>query len=460
MHNGHGFAEIDLSNMLTKPSEQTHGLVWKVAVNGYDAQDEFDMLPPLGVGRHKFEVYFNRPMNKAVAPTIAMGLRAPYTQNAIAEEGAWNDAGDVYTAYFTITGKQQIDGLNTIYVADAQDDEYFTIPCENVRFHVNVQSAGSMSDGFMAEPGLGKVNLTWDNPEENFDDMLGYNMYRYTVAADGTRSDTTRVNTQLIEPTATALTDFNVKTGTTYCYFYKVMRTSLTELDPSKTVSATPLTAKLGDANGTDDVNVADILSTVSYAVGENPQPFIFEAADINADSEIDILDVVGIARIISGTDAASAARGNASYYIENGHLYVNSDVPVAGVEVHLATENDGSDPLTPSASLAMFEKFTNWKTPDEFVFFAFNFNRETLQPGVNEICAIGYGDVSKLILSDAMGNEIAATRQEESSITSVEVADNKRPAGIYNLLGVKVRSNGGRLPAGVYIINGEKCVK
>lgn len=107
-----GFGYYDLSNTLTCPSAEAHGIVWKVVVNGYDAQDEFEMLPPLGVGKHKFEVYFSRPMDVSVPPTIAMGVRPPYTQHAIAEEGSWSADSLVYTAYLTIDGKTGADGLN------------------------------------------------------------------------------------------------------------------------------------------------------------------------------------------------------------------------------------------------------------------------------------------------------------------------------------------------------------
>ena len=85
-----GFGAYDLSNMLTRPSAEAHGIVWKVVVNGYDAQDEYDILPPLGVGKQKFEVYFNRPMDVSVAPTVAMGAQEPYNQIAIAEDGSWS----------------------------------------------------------------------------------------------------------------------------------------------------------------------------------------------------------------------------------------------------------------------------------------------------------------------------------------------------------------------------------
>ena len=102
IESGDGFGYFDLSNMLTRPTEEAHGIVWKVVVNGYDAQDEFEVLPPLGVGRHKFDVYFNRPMDVSVTPSISMGVRPPYTQVTIAEEGSWSADSTIYTAYLNI----------------------------------------------------------------------------------------------------------------------------------------------------------------------------------------------------------------------------------------------------------------------------------------------------------------------------------------------------------------------
>ena len=37
------------------------GIVWKVLVNGKDAQDEYDQMDPIGVGNHEFKVYFQPP---------------------------------------------------------------------------------------------------------------------------------------------------------------------------------------------------------------------------------------------------------------------------------------------------------------------------------------------------------------------------------------------------------------
>ena len=461
-------AEYDFSNMPTRPYAEAPGIVWKVVVNGYDAQDEFEKLPALGVGTHKFEVYFNRPMNKAVAPAIAMGVRTPYTQTAIGENGSWNDAGDVYTAYLTISGKSSIDGLNRIYVADAEDNEYFPIPVEDSRFNVLVQAAGSLSDGFMAEAGLGRVNLTWDSPEdEDIDDMLGFNMYRYELDAEGNASDTICINRQLLEPqTEMLLTDYDVVPRKTYCYYYKVMRTDLSETSPSKTVAVTPLTAMAGDANGSGDVNVADVITTVNYASGLSPQPFIFEAADMNADQEIDILDVVGIIRVILYPNAATAslsAESTATYWMDaDGTVYVDSPVELAGVQFNVKLRRDGN--ISGCAALEGFEQTGAWTGDDDYIFMAYNLAGRTIAPGCHAIAKIANGEISGTRLSDVMGANVAAALGTPT-VVEMPTPDNAQPSvrGIYNMTGTKVAADAdelSKLPAGVYIVNGQKVIK
>ncbi|MCM1066722.1 MAG: S8 family serine peptidase [Muribaculaceae bacterium] len=461
---GWGMGEYDLSNMLTRPVAEAHGIVWKVVVNGYDAQDDYDIIPALGVGRHKFEVYFNRPMNKAVAPIIAMGVRPPYTQTAIAEDGSWNEAGDIYTAWLTISGRSSYDGMNRIYVAGAEDDEFFEIPLENVRFNVNVQAAGSLSEGFSAEAGVGRVKLDWENSEENFDDMLGYNMYRYTVDAEGAASDTIRVNERLIEPAATALTDYEVVPGTTYCYFYRVMRTDMSENSPSKTVAVTPLTAVAGDANGSGEVDVADVITTVNHAAGMNPRPFIFDAADMNHDSEIDILDVVGIIRTILNPSAAATAsvESSAMYYIEDGTLYIDTPVALAGVQVNINMPRTSS--ATAASALDGFEKTGAWIADDEYIFLAYTMRNLSVPSGSHAILNLGPDAAVKAVkLAAPDGSNVLAVEGNQSTGVGSVSVDTAAPAGVYTPLGIKLADDAEaleRLPRGIYIVNGTKIVK
>jgi subtilisin family serine protease len=473
-----GYAQLDLSNMLTQPNPEAHGIVWKVVVNGFDAQDEFEQLPPLGVGRHKFEVYFNRPMNKEVAPQISFGVREPYTQHPVAEDGSWNEEGTIYTAYCAINGKTKSDGLNRIYVYGAEDDEFFEIPYENTRFNINIQAAGSMATGFMAEAGLGKVNLTWNNDENNFDDAMGFNVYRYNYVEKDSLDrygrptgvkiivpDTIRINQDIVDVEATSFIDYDVKPGETYYYYYKVLSTDLQEYDVSNIVAATPQTGELGDANGSGEVDVADVITTVNYAAGQQPKPFIFEAADMNTDLSIDILDVIGIIKKIMNPTAGTQAfeEATAIYTIENGILYVESPIALAGVQVQLALDGRGNkEEFRVAEDLNGFEHTSAWLSDNDYLFLAYNMNGKTLAPGKHALLHIGNGLIAQMRLADANGRNVEAVGSEATKINRM-ASDVMNVPGIYDLQGRKITGDSGlqgQLPKGVYIIDGKKVVR
>ena len=483
------YGQIDLSNMPTRPYAEAHGIVWKVCVNGKDAQDEYEDLAPLGVGKHKFEVYFNRPMNKNVAPQIAFGLRDPYTQNAVAEDGSWNEEGTIYTAYKTITGKTKSDGVNRIYVYGAEDNEYFEIPYEKNRFNFMINAAGSMATGFAGEAQMGRVKLTWNNENNNFDDAMGFNIYRFGEEYEKTLpagyyngitptewgvgtyydertvmvADTIRINQEIVDIETTDYTDYDVTPGETYYYMYKVLSTDLKEYDVSNVVAVTPLTATMGDANGSGDVDVADVITTVNYAAGMKPKPFIFEAADMNTDLQIDILDVVGIIQKILNPSAQSMSlmsEATATYTVEDGVLYVESPVALAGVQVQL-NMNEKRD-VTTTETLNGFEQVSAWLSDNDMLFLAYNMNGKTLSAGKHALLNIGNADLSTLRLSDSQGRNV---KVGAGSITGIKALGSKvlQQGGIFNLNGQKMSGNETdlkKLPKGVYIINGEKVVK
>ena len=416
-----GYGGYDFSYMLDRPSAEAHGIVWKVLVNGYDAQDEFEMLPPLGVGKHKFDVYFNRPMDTSVAPTISMGVRQPYTQVSIAKDGAWSADSLVYTAYLTIDGKTNTDGLNRIYVYGARDNEYFDIPEENFRFNVEVAAAGSMATGLMAEAGLGKVKLTWETDEEDFEDLLGYNIYRYTKDTLGVESDSLIVNPNVLEAEEVEFTDYNVIPGTTYYYVIKQLTTSLNSHALSNAVAATPLTAQQGDANGSMSVDIADVVSEVAYITYQDPQPFIFEAADVNTDSKVNVLDVVGTLNIITTPSSVSAnsANNTAIYTIEDGILYVENNTTLAGVQVRLTTEPGSS--ITALEGVDGFEQNATWMAEDEYLFLAYSMVGRTILPGKHALLQIGDAEIDQIVLSDARGANVLPINGNLTGVGTVE---------------------------------------
>lgn len=465
-----GSGVVNLSNMLTRPNAEAHGIVWKVVVNGCDAQDEFDMLPPLGVGKHKFEVYFNRPMDVSVAPNIAMGVRPPYTQVVIGEEGEWSADSLIYTAYLTIDGKTSSDGLNRIYVDGAKDTDHFEIPIEKRRFNVEVAAAGSMATGLMAEAGLGKVTLTWETDEEDFEDLLGYNIYRYTNRLDSTytnydkngnwvgghwevKGDTVIVNESVLESNEVEFTDYNVVPGTTYYYVIKQITTSLNSHALSNPVAVTPLTAEKGDANGSMNVDIADVVTEVAWLTNQNPQPFIFEAADVNSDSDVNILDVVGTVNIITTPHAVAAASANntATYSIEDGILYIESDDAIGGIQLSIEAAKG-----TEFASLIKengFEQMATWLSDNEYQFLVFSMSGKSLAPGKHAVLRIGDAALNEVILSNSRGGNVLAVNGNATSVSEVAGKD-VEVEGIYDLVGRKLKQISS---PGVYIVNGKK---
>ena len=453
---------VDLTNMLKQPNAQAHGIVWKILVDGKDAQDEYNEIPPLGVGTHRVDVYFNRPMDTSIQPWLSMGVRPPYTQNFINENPSWSEDGKVYTAYITITAKSAFDGINRFYVADAQDLDHFEIPVERSRFNVPVSAAGSKSVGFVAEPGLGKVNLTWMAIDTvDVEDVMGYNVYRYTVNDQMIVSDTLRVNEDLIMlddgifEGELSFTDYDVTPGTTYYYYYRALRSTLDSTEPSMTVAATPATSTKGDANGSMDVTVADVVSEIDYLTDQNPKPFIFEAADVNSDEVINILDVVGTINIIMGNTTSSSrlqTLASANYTIEDGLLYIDSPVQLAGLQV-LFRHNDGEGLCEPLEILNGMENMTDMKS-EECLFMTYSMRGRSIPAGHHAILRVGDAEVAGIILSDINGHEVMISYSQPTVIENILPEQKvETQKGIFDLMGRRMLTP----RKGVYVIDGKK---
>lgn len=75
----------------------------------------------------------------------------------------------------------------------------------------------------------------------------------------------------------------------------------------------------LGDVDHSGTITVTDIVMTAKYILYQNPEPFVFEAADMNGDSKITVTDVVKIANLILDQD-----------YEEPTTLRSNTSTPVS----------------------------------------------------------------------------------------------------------------------------------
>ena len=320
------------------PSALCHGHVWKISIDSIEI-NKFDNaynspngLGIVSLGIHRFDLYFNRAMDVSVTPFLTFGVREPWTQHQVADSASWSADSTVWTAFYNI-GIETGDGIQRVRVEGARDNEHFEIPIEDSRFEFVIQAAGAASIEFMATPGIGKVRLEWNRA--GTEDALGYNMYRYYNITDTTFSTPVRINSSLI--TDTLYTDFNVIPDTNYHYYYKILGTDMVESDSSRIITAKPLKAANGDANGDLAVNVLDISSIIAYMLGQDPQPFLFDAADINGDHQVNILDVIGIVNIITGhKKSMDFVSGPAYIWLDKDVIRFQSDGQVAALQFEL----------------------------------------------------------------------------------------------------------------------------
>ncbi len=391
---------LNVNPMLIPPSDSCMGHVWKVLVNGKDAQDE--VVEPVGVGMQKFEVYFNRAMDTTIKPLLSFGVRTPYLQNIVAQNTKWSEDKKVWTAYFDVnlfTG----DGIQQIRVADAQDFEGYTIPVEDDRFSFVIQAAGVQSANFIATPGIGKVNLEWNNT--GLEDFLGFNMYRYMSITDSTFTQPSIINESLI--TDTIYTDYSLIPDSTYHYFYKIVNTDLNESDSSNIISAVPFDAANGDSNGDQAVDVLDLTTIVSHILGNNPKPFLSDAADVNYDGQINVLDIISIVQLILGTKAEDLNKDNPVYppatiYLNDSIIQLESEHQVGALQFKLSGKNLADVKLF--STIKGFE-FSYGVVNDTLIGILYSFNGNIVPEGLQDIIRIEGSD-KNLQWEDVFGSD------------------------------------------------------
>ncbi|MBO5466192.1 MAG: Ig-like domain-containing protein [Prevotella sp.] len=67
------------------------------------------------------------------------------------------------------------------------------------------------------------------------------------------------------------------------------------------------LEATPGDANGDNEIDVADIVAVANHILGSSPEDFLVEAADFDSDGTVDVADIVNIANYILGGNISEA---------------------------------------------------------------------------------------------------------------------------------------------------------
>jgi hypothetical protein len=169
-------------------------------------------------------------------------------------------------------------------------------------------------------------------------------------------------------------------------------------------------------------VNVMDLVQSVDYILGNNPAPFIFKAADVNADNAINVLDIVGTVDIIlrpkTGRIASAKnkitfysteAVGDALFYWEGNDLYVESKQTIGGLQLAFNTDFE----YTKSVAINSFESLS-YQQDDQKVIMIYSFNGSAIPAGKTKLLtkntAIeGLLDINKAVVGMPNGSKLNA---------------------------------------------------
>ncbi|HHN48032.1 MAG TPA: T9SS type A sorting domain-containing protein [Bacteroidales bacterium] len=101
-----------------------------------------------------------------------------------------------------------------------------------------------------------------------------------------------------------------------------------------------------GDSNCDGEINVLDAITTVNYIMGNNPEPFCWDNADVTQDGIINVLDIIGTVNIILSGNKTSPFEINSSaahIFMNREGIALESDGTLAGLQFEITGTSAGN---------------------------------------------------------------------------------------------------------------------
>ena len=212
---------FDYTPYLTTPPELVFPYVTDVTILDKNGEE----VTRVGSEEITVRVNFSRDMNTEQPVEVAFGSSEPY-RDYIIEGGfvegskrVWEGTYTVSTVigngyqYFSIGGGEADNGK------DLYTDWYrFAFEIDTTAAQAMIMQGNAIAEG---------ITLTW--MQDDFDTLMGYNVYRST-ALDGQYQ---RLNSSVIPAETKTFFDDTVEPGKQYFYNFTVVKTDLTESEPS-----------------------------------------------------------------------------------------------------------------------------------------------------------------------------------------------------------------------------------
>lgn len=202
--------------------------VWPVvrSVSLRDANGE--AITTVGAGKTTFTVTFNRDMDTEMPLQVRFGSSYPYADFEVA--GQWMDSR-TWEGSTTMTSLIA-NGIQYWSIANGRSAEgHLKLYKDWGRFSFNIDTSSALAMTMQAEAADDGVILTW--AQDDFDTLAGYNIYR----CDREDGQYAKLNTSVIPLGVKTFTDTNVTPGQMYYYNFTVVKTDLSESEPSGKIS-------------------------------------------------------------------------------------------------------------------------------------------------------------------------------------------------------------------------------
>ena len=221
--------QIDPSGFLTEAPSDTMPFV----VDAYLLNQNGERVRTVNNETVTFVVEFNRDMDTSVPLKVTFGSSEEYFYEDynISEYGTWVTPRRWEAKYTLKTIIEN--GNHTIKIENgcAADDEWLKLYDVPGRFMFEIDTTAAQAlimQGYATETG---IQLSWT--QDDFDILMGYNIYR-SDREDGYYQ---RLNTSVVPFDQKEFFDDTVEPGKVYYYNFTVVKTDLTESEPSGKIS-------------------------------------------------------------------------------------------------------------------------------------------------------------------------------------------------------------------------------
>ena len=235
-----------------------------------------------------------------------------------------------------------------------------------------------------------------------------------------------------------------------------------------------------GDINDDGKINGLDIVKVVGYIMGSPTQPFIEAAADLNEDGIINGLDLVKEVSLVltqSSTTTAGAKtigkRGQVSasqIALENpkhGVLTLSADDNRDYILSQMIIETSGDVTVNSITTDAKHIVAYSKVGENRYAVVCYSMTNESFVSNRDIIdihyTGNGYINLSNVLFVDNGENEVSLGGTSFSDTTAIkEINSTVKPADVYSVTGKLVKKGAisfEGLPAGIYIVNGQKII-